>query len=166
MRTRSASPHDKMRYVRPAWTTLGLTAAIALVASLSLSFAKPVEVRVDGQPVVSDVPPVTTPKGHVYVPLRPVGNALGAVTRYERRSGDVVVIRGDQTVHFKIGSKKAKLDGMPMTLKTAPFRVRGRVMLSLKTVRQAFGVRVKYDKLTSRVDVNTPGVGTVPTLAE
>jgi hypothetical protein len=163
---RSALPLDRMRYVRPAWTTLGLTAAVALAASLSLSFAKPVEVRVDGQPVVSDVPPVTTAKGHVYVPLRPVGNALGAETQYERRSGDIVVTRGDQTMHFKIGSKKAKLDGMPMTLKSAPFRVRGRVMLSLKAVQQAFGVRVKYDKLTSRVDVNTPGVGTIPAVAE
>jgi hypothetical protein len=114
--------------------------------------------RVDGQPVISDVPPVTTPKGGVYVPLRSVTDALGAETHYEHKSGDVVVTRGDQTLRLKIGSKQARLNGMPMTLGHEPFRVRGRVMVGLHAVQRAFGVRVKFDKMTARVDVSTPGV--------
>jgi hypothetical protein len=146
-----------MRYQAPSRATLVATVVLALLGSLTFAYSKPVEVRVDGQQVISDVPPVTTPKG-VYVPLRPVSDALGADTRYERKSGDVVVTRGDQTVHLKIGSTHAKLNGMPVTLKHAPFRVRGRVMVSLRAVQQVFGVRVRFDKVTARVDVNTPGV--------
>ena len=130
----------------------------AAIAAASMAFSKPVEMRVDGQSVLSDVPPVTTSKG-VFVPLRPVGEALGAETRYEHKSGDVVVARGDQVLHLKVGTTHATLNGMPMTLKHSPFRVRGRVMVSLRTVQQAFGVRVKFNKMTARVEVTTPGTG-------
>ena len=146
-----------MRYQPPSKASLAVTAVLALLGALSFAYSNPVEMRVDGQRVISDVPPVTTSKG-VYVPLRPVSDALGAETRYEHKSGDVVVTRGDQVLHFKIGSTHAKLNGMPVTLKHAPFRVRGRVMVSLHAVQQVFGVRVRFDKATARVEVDTPGV--------
>jgi hypothetical protein len=146
-----------MRYQAPSRSTVAATALMALVAALTLAASKPVEMRVDGQPVLSDVPPVTS-KNAVYVPLRPVSDALGAETHYERKTGDVVVTRGDQTLKLKVGSTAAKLNGMPMTLRSAPFRVRGRVMVSLHAVQQAFGVRVRFNRMTARVDVNTPGV--------
>jgi hypothetical protein len=146
-----------MKYRRPSRTTLAATLILALFGSLTFALSNPVEVRVDGQPVISDVPPVTTPKG-VFVPLRPLGDALGAETRYEHKSGDVLVTRGDQTLHLKVGSTHAKINGMPVTLKHAPFRVRGRVMVSLHAVQQVFGVRVKFNRTTARVEVNTPGV--------
>lgn len=149
-----------MRYRRPGWTTLAATAVLALAASAAMAFSKPVEVRVDGQRVISDVPPITTAKSGVFVPLRPVSDALGAETRYERRSGEVVVARGDSVLHLKVGSRQATVDGKPVTMRTAPFRVRGRVMVSLRTVQQVFGLRVKFDNAAARVDFNTPGVPT------
>lgn len=149
-----------MRYQTPSKLTIVATASIAFIASLMLAFSKPVEVRVDGQPVISDVPPVSSVKDGVFVPLRPVSDALGAETKYERKSGEVVVTRGDQVLHIKVGSTHAKLNGMPMTLRHAPFRVRGRVMVSLHAVQQAFGVRVKFDKMTARIEVETPGSST------
>lgn len=146
-----------MRYRKPSRTTLAATLALALFGSLTFALSNPVEVRVDGQRLLSDVPPVTTSKG-VFVPLRPVSDALGAETHYEHKSGDVVVTRGDQTLHLKVGSTHAKLNGMPVTLRQAPFRVRGRVMVSLHAVHKVFGVRVRFDKATARVDLSTPGV--------
>jgi hypothetical protein len=148
-----------MRYARPGWLTVATTGVIALVVSLMLTLSRPIELRVDGQRLVSDVPPVTTGVSElVYVPLRPLGEALGADTKYADKSGDIEVVRGDQTLHLKVGSTNATLNGMPMTLHHAPFRVRGRVMVGLKAVARAFGVRVNYDKRTARIDVNTPGV--------
>lgn len=146
-----------MRYRKPSRITIAATIVLALFGSLTFALSKPVEVRVDGQPVISDVPPVTTTKG-VFVPLRPIGDALGAETKYEHKSGDVIITRGDQTLKLKVGSTNAKINGMPVTLKHAPFRVRGRVMVSLRAVQQVFGLRVKFNKMTARVDLNTPGV--------
>jgi hypothetical protein len=151
-----------MKYSRPSNTTLAATLVLAVFGSLTFAFSKPVEVRLDGQPVLSDVPPVTAKSG-VFVPLRPLSDALGAETKYERKSGDVVVTRGDQTMHLKVGSTNVKINGKTLTLHHAPFRVRGRVMVSLRAVQEAFGVRAKFDKMTARVDLNTPGVGVTQT---
>lgn len=114
---------------------------------------------VDGQRVESDVPPVTTTSDKVFVPLRSLADALGAQTDLDAQTGHIVVVRGNQSLRVRIGDKHATLNGMPLTLAHPPFRVRGRVMISLKTVAAAFGVRVSYDPRTQRIDVLTPGIG-------
>lgn len=140
------------------FATLAVTAAIALAVSAVLTFSHPAELRVDGQRLVPDVPPITTSSDGVFVPLRALDDALGADTHYTQKTGTVVVRRGDQTLQLKIGDRHAKLNGMPMTLSAAPFRVRDRVMVGLSAVSRAFGVRAHYDKRTARIDVNTPGI--------
>ena len=147
-----------MRYQAPSKIVLAATAVLALSTSLTLALSNPIEVRVNGQPLISDVPPVASPKDGVFVPLRPVSEALGADARYEHKSGEVIVTRGDQVLHVKVGSTTAKLNGMPLTMRHAPFRVRGRVMVSLGAVERAFSVRVRFDKATARVEVEEPGV--------
>ncbi|MBC5816648.1 MAG: hypothetical protein GIW97_08915 [Candidatus Eremiobacteraeota bacterium] len=142
------------------WKTLTLTALIALAVSLVLAFSRPVELRVDGQSVVTDVPPVTQDH-EVFVPLRAVAEALGADTHFQNKGGkadEIEVIRGDQTLRFSVGHTKATLNGNPMTLHRAPFRVRGRVMIGLHAMSQAFTVKTRYDRKTARIDVDTPGV--------
>jgi hypothetical protein len=148
-----------MRYDRPGWLTVATTGVIALVVSLVLTLSRPVELRVDGQRLISDVPPVTSAAADtVFIPLRPLGEALGADTKYDARSGEITVLRGDQTLRLMVGSTRASLNGAPFTLHNAPFRVRSRVMVGLNAVARAFGVHATYDKRTARVDVNTPGV--------
>jgi len=147
-----------MRYEKPHWITLGTAALIALAVSLTFAFSKPIEMLVDGQRVLSDVPPVSAVGDKVYVPLRAVSEALGAETKYDARTGVIEVQRGDETLRVKIGQPQARLNGAPMTLKHPPFRVRGRVMVNVKAIARAFNVRVSYDKRTSRVTVNTPGI--------
>lgn len=153
-----------MNYRLPRWSTLAITASVALAISGVLAFSHPAEVRVDGQKLISDVPPVTH-LNHVYVPLRAVSDALGADTGYDKKTNSLEIIRGGQTLKLKIGNSHATLNGMKMTLERPAFLVRGRVMIGLKTISRVFGVRVSYDKRTSRIDVNTPGViqgGTLP----
>ena|SRR5438270_2010329 len=148
-----------MRYERPAWVTLAITSAIALAISLMLALSRPVEMRVDGQRLLSDVAPVTAGVSDtVFIPLRPLGEALGAETKYDEKSGVIDVVRGQEHLHLKVGSRDATLNGARMTLHQPPFRVRGRAMVSLKAVARAFNLRVSYDPRTARIDVNTPGV--------
>jgi hypothetical protein len=148
-----------MIYRKPAWQTIVLTVAGATMASALLAFSRPVEMRVNGQTLQSDVSPVTTAADKVYVPLRPLAEALGAVTSENKETGEVTVTRGDQSLRVKVGDVHATFNGMPMTLKHAPFSVRGRLMIGMKAFGRAFGVRVSYDKRTSRIDVQT-GVAT------
>ncbi|HZZ65727.1 MAG TPA: hypothetical protein VFE17_09535, partial [Candidatus Baltobacteraceae bacterium] len=61
-----------MKYQAPSKFTLSATLVVALAASIFLTFSRPIEVRVDGQPLVSDVPPVSSLNEGIFVPLRPV----------------------------------------------------------------------------------------------
>jgi hypothetical protein len=112
---------------------------------------------VDGQRVDSDVPPVSTAGNHVYVPVRSLADALGAQTAVD--GTNIYVVRGAQSLRLRIGDRKASVNGMPLTLEHAPFRVRGRVMVGLRAIARAFGVHASYDARTARVDVMSPGIG-------
>ena len=140
-----------------------MTAVVAIVASVLLAFARPAVMMVDGERVESDVPPVTTTPDKVFVPLRSIADALGAETELDDNGGRIDVVRGNQSLRVRLGDVHATINGMPLTLKHAPFRVRGRVMISLKTVAAAFGVRVSYDPRSQRIDVLTPGIGQATT---
>jgi hypothetical protein len=151
-----------MKYRALSWQSITLTAVIALTASALFAFSRPTIMIVDGERVESDVPPVTTSSERAFVPLRSIADALGAETVVDPKTGEIDVIRGNQSLRLKLGDVHAKLNGMPMTLKHAPFRVRGRVMIALRVVAQAFNVQASYDPRTARIEVQTPGVGQVP----
>jgi hypothetical protein len=151
-----------MKYRALSWQSITLTAVIALIASALFAFSRPVVMMVDGERIESDVPPVTTSAERAFVPVRTVADALGAETVVDEKAGQVDVIRGNQSLRLRVGDTHATLNGMPMTLRHAPFRVRGRVMVSLKVIEQAFNVRTSYDPRTARIDVLTPGVGQAP----
>ncbi len=141
---------------------LATVAAIALLASLLLALSRPIVMLVDGERVDSDVPPVTTASDRAYVPLRSIADALGAETEADVKMGTIDVVLGGQSLRVRIGDTHASLNGMPFTLKHAPFRVRGRVMISLDAVARALRVHAKYDPRSARIEVITPGVGQVP----
>ncbi len=141
------------------WRELALVAICALVISALLAFSRPIEMLVDGERVDSDVAPVTTSSEKAFVPLRSIADALGAETESDAKTGNVVVVLGPQTLRLKIGETRAMLNGTPLTLRHAPFRVRGRVMISLDAIASAFNVRARYDPRNARIDVITPGIG-------
>jgi Copper amine oxidase N-terminal domain len=150
-----------MTYQWPRPQTLVLTAVLAAVCSVILTLSRPVEMLVDGQRAESDVPPVTTVSQKIYVPLRSIADALGAETIVQ---GDkIFVVRGSQSLRVQLGSEKATINGMPFTMRHAPFRVRGRVMIGLKPITDAFGVRANYDRRTARVEILSGGVGDATT---
>jgi hypothetical protein len=147
-----------VKYQAPSLKTLAAVTVAAFVASVLLVFGRPVEMLVDGERIESDVPPVTTAADKVFVPLRTIADALGAETMVAGKDW-VAVVRGRQSLRVKVGDAAATIDGLPVTLKHAPFRVRGRVMVELKAVADAFNVRASYDPRSGRVDVLTAGIG-------
>jgi hypothetical protein len=137
-------------------------AGAALLVSVVLAFSRPIVMFVDGERVDSDVPPVTTASERAYVPLRSIADALGAETEVDPKTGGVDVVLGSQSLRVRVGDAHALLNGMPFTLKHPPFRVRGRVMISLDAVARALRVHAKYDPRNARIEVVTPGIGQAP----
>lgn len=140
----------------PSRRLVAATAFIATIASLFCALGQPATLSVDGQRIVSDVPPVTTTAGKAYVPIRAVAEGLGGFANYDAKSGRIVVQRGHDVLRMKIGSVHARLNGSRMTLKRPPFVVRGRTMVALHVVKRAFGSVVAYDARDRTIDVTTP----------
>lgn len=141
----------------PSLKTVAATAVLASLAAAMGALSHPVAVRVDGRRMISDVPPVTTAKG-TYLPLRVVAESLGADTSYDPKTGSIELIRDNDTLRMRTGDKVATLNGNTMTLRTAPFSVRGRTMVSMAAIARAFKTRVRYDRSHSVVDVLTSGM--------
>jgi len=141
----------------PSGKTIGATATVAAFAAALTSLSHPAALRIDGQRMVSDVPPVTTSKG-AYVPLRVVADSLGADTNYDAKTGAIELVRAHDTLRLRVGDRNATLNGNKMTLNAAPFAVRGRTMVALNTIARAFRTNVRYDVSHAKIDVMTPGL--------
>ncbi len=146
-------------YAGVSWRDLAVIGAVAFVISAALAVSRPTVMLVNGERVEGDVPPVTTASARAFVPLRTIADALGAETQTAGRGGTIAVVLGSRSLRFRVGDTHATLNGMPLTLKHAPFRIRGRVMVSLDAVARAFNVRVRYDAKNSRIEVVSPGIG-------
>jgi hypothetical protein len=130
---------------------------VATIAAAMSSLSHPASLLIDGQRMVSDVPPVTTPHD-AYVPLRVIADSLGADTNYDPKTGSIELVHNNDTLHLRIGEKTATLNGSRITLMKAPFTVRGRAMVSLNLVARAFKTRVVYDGGHAKIDVQSPGL--------
>ena len=151
------SPKRTITAAPPGARSIAATICVAAVAAAMSALANPVVLRVDGHRMLSDVPPVTTPKG-AYVPLRVVAESLGANANYDAKTGVIELTRANNTMRLRVGDRVATLNGKKMTLHAAPFAVRGRTMVALGTIARAFGTNVSYDRARAKIDVVEPGV--------
>ena len=127
----------------PSVRSVVLTSALAASAAAISGLSHPAALRIDGQRMLSDVPPVTTAKG-AYVPLRFVAQSFGARTDYDAKTGTVELVRANDTLRLRVGDRQATFNGRRLTLKAAPFSVRGRT-------------KVRYEAARANIDVMTPG---------
>jgi hypothetical protein len=137
------------------------TAALATVASLCVAVSTPATMSVDGRRIVADVAPVTT-VGQAYLPIREISQATGGLTTFDEAARTITVRRGTTVLTLKLGDRIAHLDGKTLLLPSAPFTVRGRAMVPMSVIADAFGSSVRYDARTAKVDVRTPGVIVAP----
>ncbi len=148
---------EKLSLRFPSRRTVGVTVVVAALSAGLSSLSTPAALRIDGQRTISDVPPVTTAKG-AYVPLRVVAETLGADTNYDAKTGTIELTHANGTLRLRVGDRAAILNGKKLTLKSAPFAVRGRTMVSLNVIARALKTNVSYDVSHAKIDVMTPGM--------
>ena len=145
----------EIRGVRPiSVRTILITLILSSAVSLLMMLSKPAIMRVNGQRIISDVPPVTGVHER-FLPLRAISLGLGAVTSYEAKYGRIEVMRGRDTVVMHLGDRHALLNGVEFELAHAPFLVRGRVMVPTSIFVRALHTEVHYDGASETIDVTT-----------
>jgi len=130
--------------------------AFALIVTLLAAtpvFAAP-QVFVDGQRLVSDVPP-TIENGVTLVPLRAIFQALGAEVEWNGTTQTVTARKGGTTVMLIIGQKTAYKNGNPVDLQVPGRIVDGRTLVPLRFVSEALGAKVDWEGNTQTITITS-----------
>jgi hypothetical protein len=101
---------------------------------------------------ILDAPPVIV-NGVTFVPLRFIGEALGAEVAWNEALKVVFLSKGPSRVQLSIGSRLAIIDGRITQLLEVPFIQNGRTMVPLRFISEAFGAEVTWDQATKAVTV-------------
>ena len=89
--------------------------------------------------------------GRTYVPMRYLGEILGAEAVWDDTARTATLTRGDDVVVFTIGSAIYTQNGESKTAEVAPEINNGRTMLPARYVAEAFGAQVGWDAGTQTV---------------
>lgn len=105
---------------------------------------------VGGNAKVMDVAPYIK-NARTYVPMRYLGEILGAEVAWDDAARTVTLTKGSDVVVFTIGSTTYTVNGEAKTADVAPEIVNDRTMLPARFVAEAFGAVVGWDAATQTV---------------
>ncbi len=98
----------------------------------------------DGQVVNTDAAPFIE-NGRTYVPVRYLGDALGAYVEWKGETRTVVLTKGSVEVRLVIGSHTITVAGEGRVMDVAPLIREGRTFLPARYVAEAFGYQVGWN---------------------
>lgn len=121
-------------------------------ASISFKIASNIY-TVNGIAKVMDVAPYI--KGdRTYVPMRYLGEVLGAEVVWDDAARTVTLTKGETTAVFTIGSNAYTVNGESKTADVAPEIASDRTMLPARYVAEAFGAQVGWDAASQTVIIS------------
>ena len=100
-----------------------------------------------------DVPPRIV-DGRTMVPLRFVGEALGAEVLWNGETGQVAYIVGARQVLLTIGQRSVIVNGRALEIDTAPLIIQDRTLVPIRFVSQWLGAIVKWEDSLKRVEIS------------
>ncbi|TDQ42870.1 family 10 glycosylhydrolase [Aureibacillus halotolerans] len=137
---------------------VGLFFLLALAVAVPVASAKAITIELDNQPVTSDVSPYLTKEDVTLVPLRVIGEELGAKVGWNQANQRVTIDKGSTTMVLHHKNRQATLNGTSVTL-DAPAEVRdGRMMVPLRFIGEAFGLQVNWHQNAQLITLLTGAV--------
>ncbi|WP_137792032.1 copper amine oxidase N-terminal domain-containing protein [Bacillus sp. E(2018)] len=102
-------------------------------------------VYVNGKKLSPDVPPANV-NGRVLVPLRSIFEALGASVNWDSKTNTITAYKKDIGIKLthKIGQKYMIVNGEKVAIDVSSQVVKGRTMVPVRAISNAFGVNVEY----------------------
>jgi hypothetical protein len=107
----------------------------------------------DTQTTMDAAPYIDTSSGRTLVPVRYLGDALGAQTNWDAASQTVTVTKGSTTISMVIGSTALNVNGQAQTMDQAPVINGGRTFLPARWVAEALGYSIIWDASSRTVTV-------------
>lgn len=110
------------------------------------------EVTVNGATIKLQKPPVII-NGSTYVPLRFIGEQLGAAVKWLPKERSVIYITHDKNIQLWLNSSQAKVGVKLLSLSAPPKQINGTVMVPLRFVADQLGAKAEYNKATGVIVV-------------
>ena len=79
------------------------------------------------------------------LPIRSIGEALGAQVNWDKATSSITVIKKNKSVKLKLNSKKATVNGQEVTMSTSPVLYKDAVFAPIRAVAEGVGATVNYD---------------------
>lgn len=119
---------------------------------------------VNGKAMILDVAPYVS-GGRTLVPLRFIGDNLGAEIKWEPKTQKITFILAQKEINFWIGKKEVQIKIGPIYVKTisidaAPVISGGRTFVPVRVVSELLGGEVLWDAKTSTITINFPPLPT------
>ncbi len=132
-----------------------LVALVLLLNTIPVVAAPAVGLFLDGARLSSDVPPVII-SGRTLVPLRVIGEALGAEVLYTSNWAPIIMTKGASRVEVTLNKTKAYINGQAVTLDVPARIVSGRTMVPLRFISESLGAEVDWVESPPSVHINSP----------
>jgi len=87
------------------------------------------------------------------VPLRFIGEALGAKIDWDNKTRSVSYTTSDKVVILTVGKTSATINGKNYTLDCAPVIVNDRTLVPVRFISEALGASVLWDNATRSIDI-------------
>lgn len=118
---------------------------------------------VNGRALTMDAPPVLS-FGRLMVPIRVIGEALGAQVAWDAVERKATMSLGDRTVELWIGRAVANVNGQPQfiypdnrnvtTMVVPP----GRILVPTRFLAESLKAQVEWDSATREIKITYPGI--------
>lgn len=108
---------------------------------------------IDGRQLQLEAAPVIS-NGRTMVPVRFIGEALGANFLWEEKSRKVSYIYNEILIEIFIDQQQAFVNRQQIMLDTAPFIIAGRTLVPLRFIGEHLGASVVWDEATRTVTIN------------
>lgn len=126
---------------------LGFALSADSVMAATIQAKSKLAVLVDGRKIKFQGGDPFMENGRVQVPLRGVGEALGAKVDYNGAGKKVKYTKGNKTIELTLGSKQALVDGKSVAMDTVAKAIKGRTYVPLRFVSENLGESVSWDSV-------------------
>ena len=137
--------------------TLALGAGLGLTTTVTNAQAAPApQIYLNNQVLRTEVSPINQ-NGRVLVPMRDIFENLGATVNYYPLNQSIVATKGSTVIKMALGSSKAMVNNLPVSLDQPARAYYGRTLVPLRFVSEAMGANVNYNANTRVVMINGQG---------
>lgn len=132
-----------------------MTAVLSVFIFTGIAFASEnVKLVLNGDRIIPDVPPVLE-QGTTLVPIRVISQEMGASVNYYEETQQVIINQSDVHIELTIGKVDAKVNGRDVKLLSPAKILRGRTMVPLRFISEAFGANVDWNGTTKTVTITS-----------